>query len=222
VEYAAQGGVEYICLDMQHGLCGFESLAGEIGACWDGGAAALVRTASSDAWQIGKALDLGAAGVIVPQVSNREAAARAVAACRYPPEGERSYGPIRRQMDLDETHATGHDPLCFVMVETREGLERVAEIASTPGVTGIYIGVSDLALALGLTARGSSGNREHADALERIRTACEEAGVIAGMHCHNGREAKERAAQGFQLITIASDLTLLRGTVARELAEAVG
>jgi 4-hydroxy-2-oxoheptanedioate aldolase len=103
------------------------------------------------------------------------------------------------------------------MVETREGLEQVEEIAATPGLSGIYVGVTDIAMSLGLGPRAHNGHEQHGEALERIRRACQAVGVAAGIHCHGGREARERAAQGFRLITVASDFTLIRASAAREL-----
>ncbi len=197
-------------------------MASEIAACRAGGAVPLVRTPSDDPWQIGRPLDLGASGVIVPQISSPAAAAAAVAACRYPPLGTRSYGPIRSGGGSDDPDGRDRDTMCFVMIETPDGLENVEQIAATPGLSGIYIGVTDLALALGLSVRGYAANSEHAAALDRIRAACDAVGVVSGMHCHNGREARERVAQGFRLVTVGSDLTLLRGGVARELSTAAG
>jgi len=110
--------------------------------------------------------------------------------------------------------------LCIVMIETRDGLDRLEEIASTPGLDGIYIGPSDLSLALGLVPR--LGGPELEQAIDRVREAAHAHGLIAGMHCAGGIAAAQRAAEGFELVTVAVDSTLYRSTVAGELKQARG
>jgi 4-hydroxy-2-oxoheptanedioate aldolase len=105
------------------------------------------------------------------------------------------------------------------MVETRDGLDRLEEIASTPGLDGIYIGPADLSLALGLTP-GAEGSRPFEDALARVRETCHANGLIAGMHCGSGASARARVEEGFELVTVAVDASLFASTIARELSEA--
>ena len=155
-EVAAATGAGYVVVDQQHGGVGPAETIAMLQAHPAAGAAGLVRVPRNDPWLIGHPLDLGALGVIVPMVESGEEAARAVAACRYAPDGERSIGLLRGAAD-------GGEPLCLVMVETRAALERVEEIAATPGLDGIYIGPSDLALSHGLqpthAARAPAGRR---------------------------------------------------------------
>src|SRR5690606_1042151 len=130
-----------------------------------------------------KALDAGAQGVVVPLVNTRAQAAAAVAACRYPPKGVRSFGPTRAALISESRDAAslGDSVLCFVMVETREGLENIDEIASTPGLDGIYIGPADLALGLGLAPDLDKTDPEHVAAVDRILKACKKNGIVAGI-----------------------------------------
>jgi 4-hydroxy-2-oxoheptanedioate aldolase len=211
VELLARSGVDYVCVDLQHGAGDTESLGGLLMACWAGGAAPLVRPASGLSWQIGKALDLGAFGVIVPLISNAEEASAAVAATKYPPRGVRSYGPLRIAGILGSglPEELENEALCFAMVENQEGLEHVEEIAQTPGLDGIYIGPSDLGVALGVGPRGYD-DRVHVEATARIRGACESAGIVPAIHCLSSAQALQRAAEGFRLITIGTDTALLR------------
>jgi 4-hydroxy-2-oxoheptanedioate aldolase len=217
-ELSASGGVDYVCFDLQHGVGSFDSLPAQIATCWAAGAAPIVRPPSNEAWQIGKALDLGALGVIVPLVSNAAEAAAAVSACRYAPVGTRSYAPLRIGgiVGSEDPRAIEREALCFVMVENREGLEQIDQIAATPGLDGVYIGPSDLAVSLGLAADAWT-HSDHVAAVERIRVACQGAGIAIGMHCRNGAQARERAAQGFTVITVATDSRLLHDSVTREL-----
>jgi 4-hydroxy-2-oxoheptanedioate aldolase len=108
--------------------------------------------------------------------------------------------------------------LCFVMVETREGLERVEEIAATQGLDGIYIGPADLALGLGLMPGTDAAELD--EAIARIREACHAHGLIAGMHCSGGRAAQARAAEGFQMVTVGVDASLFQEAISHELTQA--
>jgi 4-hydroxy-2-oxoheptanedioate aldolase len=219
-ELAAVTGYDYVCVDLQHGLSDERTMVSMVQATVAAGATALVRVAWNEPWLIMRALDLGAGGVIVPLVGSRADATRAVQACKYPPDGIRSYGPIRAELAVGSTAPAelAGAVLCFVMVETRDGLERVDEIASTPGLDGIYIGPSDLSIALGLTP--GTGGQPLEDAIARVRDACRADGLIAGMHCAGGGAARARAAEGFKLITVGVDSSLFRSTISRELAEA--
>jgi 4-hydroxy-2-oxoheptanedioate aldolase len=188
------------------------------------GATPISRVLSSDPYGIMKALDAGALGVIVPLVDNPVEAERAVAACRYPPRGNRSYGPVRA------SHVFGsRDPedlagevLCIVMVETREGLERVEEIAATPGLDGIYVGPADLALSLGLSPTTKVMEPEHVEAVSKIKEACRRRGIVAGIQAPSGEWARRHAEAGFDMVTVATDASLLREAARQELVAARG
>ena len=221
VEWIVGDGLDYVCFDLQHGLGGFDSLAAQIAACSAAGPTPLVRTPGNEPFQIGKALDLGALGVIVPLVASPEAAAAAVAACRYPPTGVRSYGPTRLEgvVGTADPSRLEREALCFVMVENREGLECVEAIAATAGLDGIYVGPADLGISMGLGPHAFD-HPDHIAATERIRAACVANGIRAGVHGHSGAQARERAAQGFEFVTVTTDTTVLRAGVARELAAA--
>src|SRR5205085_7016220 len=184
--------------DLQHGLSDEWTMVSMLQAA--AGSAPLVRPVWNEPGLIMRALDLGAAGVIVPLVGSAAEAARAVEACRYPPHGTRSYGPSRAELVIGSSAPSelAAAALCFVMVETRDGLERVEEIAATPGLDGIYIGPSDLSLALGLTPR--VGGPQLEEAIARVREAAHAHGLIAGMHCSGGADARNRAAEGFELV----------------------
>lgn len=222
-ELMVSDGMGYVCVDQQHGLIDYKDIPQIFAAIEARGSVPITRVPANEDWLIGRSLDAGAQGVIVPLVNNRADAARAVAACRYPPEGVRSFGPIRAAMvsAARDTATLGGGPLCFVMVETREGLRNLDEIVSTPGVDGIYVGPADLALGLGFTPDLDKDEPEHAQAIERILAACQRAGIVAGIQCSGGKSGKRYAQQGFQLVTIAKDSALLQGGARRELREAL-
>lgn len=200
-------------VDQQHGAVDPSTLLAMLQAIQTGGAPALVRVAANDPFVIGNALDLGAAGVIVPMVEDGEQAARAVAACRYAPAGVRSFGALR---------GGGGEPVCLVMIETRAGLEHAEEIAATPGLDGVYIGPSDLSLSLGLEPTVRIEHTAVLDAIERVRAACAAHGAIAGLHCLAPEDVPVHAGRGFGLITAGGDLGHLRGALAHALATARG
>ena len=219
-ELAASAGYDYVCVDLQHGMSDERTMVSMFQATMAGGASPMARLAWSEPWMIMRALDLGAHGVIVPLVGSGEEALRAVRACKYPPRGDRSFGPVRAGLIFGSTSPDelAKSAMCFAMIETREGLDRLEEIASTPGLDGIYIGPSDLALALGHTP-GEGGDELEA-AIRTVREACEAHGLIAGMHCRAGAAARGRAQEGFKLITVGVDTHLLRASVRRELEDA--
>jgi 4-hydroxy-2-oxoheptanedioate aldolase len=220
-ELAAAAGYDYVCVDLQHGMSDERTMVSMFQATAAAGSMPLARLAWSEPWLIMRALDLGAAGVIVPLVGSGAEAARAVQACKYPPDGNRSYGPIRAELAARSAAPAelAAAALCFVMVETRDGIDRLDEIASTPGLDGIYVGPADLSLALGLTP-STGGPKPLEDAIARVREACAAHGLVAGMHCGGGSAARVRAAEGFRLITVGADSTLFKSTIARELDEA--
>ena len=150
-ERVARLGYDYVALDLQHGMLGYQGMLHGLLAI-DAGqrAAGLVRVEANLATPIGKALDAGAVGIIVPLINSAEDAAAAVAATRYPPDGIRSYGPMRSGLRIGPTPAEANaSVLVFAMIETPEGLANVEQIAATPGLDGLYIGPSDLTLAVG-------------------------------------------------------------------------
>jgi 4-hydroxy-2-oxoheptanedioate aldolase len=219
-ELAAAAGYDYVCVDLQHGGADESTMVAMFLAIEAAGSTPLARVAWNEPWMIMRVLDLGAAGVIVPLVGSQAEAARAVSACRYPPDGQRSYGPVRAQMTAGSAHPDrlAADPLCIVMVETSEGLDNVNEIAATPGLDAIYIGPSDMSLALGRNP-GQGGDALEA-AIAQVLKACADNGIVAGMHCAGGREARARAEAGFTLVTVGVDASMFHARVAEELAAA--
>ena len=212
-------GVDYVCVDQQHGVIGYDAMVPMLQAIDAGGAAPITRVLSGDPYGIMKSLDAGPGGVIVPLVNSADDAQSAVAACRYPPRGVRSYGPSRASgvIGSGDPEVLEREALCLVMVETREALERVDEIAATPGLDGIYVGPSDLALSLGLAPTLEVLEDEHAEAIERVRDACVRNGIAAGIQASSGEWARRHAEAGFDMVTVATDASLLRGAALAEL-----
>ncbi|GAA1906719.1 HpcH/HpaI aldolase family protein [Williamsia serinedens] len=212
-EWLAHLGWDYIALDLQHGLIGYEGMVRGLTAIDAArGPVGLIRVEANDPTPIGRALDAGAAGVIVPLVDTAEEAAAAVAAAKYPPHGVRSYGPMRSQLRVGPTPAQADsETVVLVMIETPGGLANVAEICAVDGVDGVYVGPSDLRLAVGGTSTTDTlVDAEFEAALATVRDAAAAAGVTAGIHTASGEVAAKRLAEGFTLATVASDLTHLK------------
>lgn len=209
-EMIAMMGFDYIGIDCQHGLIAYEDMRDILLTLRGVDTTPIVRVPSNDPWWIGKALDAGAEGIIVPLVNSRTDAERAASACRFPPDGERSFGLARGHQPLGRNaDEVNKGVLCFAMIETRAGLEAADEICSTPGVDGIYIGPSDLALSLGLLPMFAEPPAAHTEAVERVRTSCETAGIVPGIHAHSGADARSRSQQGFRMVTVTADAALL-------------
>jgi 4-hydroxy-2-oxoheptanedioate aldolase len=211
-ERIARLGYDYVCLDMQHGLLGYAGLLASLTAIDAGGASVgLVRVEANDPTPIGRALDAGATGVIVPLIDSAEDAARAVSAVRYPPLGRRSYGPMRSGLRIGpdplETHA---ETVVLAMIETAAGLSEVDAICATPGLDGVYVGPSDLRLAVGgAHTRDSSVDEVFEDAVRRVREAAAATGIAAGIHTPDGATAARRLAEGYTFASISSDVVHL-------------
>jgi len=215
-EILAQRGFDWVALDWQHGFIDLEKSASMIQAISVGGAAPLVRVTFNEPWILMKALDLGAVGVIVPLVNNRAEAERAVGACRYPPAGMRSFGPVMNsaRIGTDAAQATAR-VLCFVMIETADGYENIDEIARTPGLDGVFIGPDDLRLS----TSGPEGALDP-EAVARILASCRANGLVCGLHTPDGERAREAAEQGFGLIAIGSDADFVADSAARVMHDA--
>jgi 4-hydroxy-2-oxoheptanedioate aldolase len=222
-ELVAIPGLSYVCVDQQHGVVDYSEMVSMTRGIEGRGVVPITRVPANETWLISKALDAGVQGVVVPLVNSRAEAATAVAACRYPPKGIRSYGPTRASLTMDarDVPTLGDTVVCFVMVETREALERIDEIASTPGLDGIYVGPADLALGLGLAPDLDKTEPEHVEAVERILQACRRNKIIAGIQCSTGASGRKHADRGFQLVTITKDSSLLQAGVRRELEDAL-
>lgn len=227
LDTAAAAGPDFICIDTQHGvpLSSLNSSVFTVIAHY--GVASLVRVDSIDAAAIGRALDLGADGVVVPMVESIADAKRAVSACRLAPEGTRSYGVQTRRIPSAATTR----PVCWLQVETKLVMGHLAEIAALEGVDGLYIGPADLGLALvGEPAADVesvfNGNHprssEVMEAFDAVVQACRHARIAAGLHCGSGRAAVIALEHGFTLAAVAADLGLIGVGLADQLAVARG
>jgi len=223
-ELLANAGFDWLCIDMQHGLIDYGDIRDMLPAISTTDATPIVRVPGHDSSMIMKVLDAGAMGVIVPLVNSATEAAAAIAACRYPPDGERSFGPIRAALygGRGYVQEANDEIACIVMIETKEGIANLEQIVSTRGLSGVYVGPADLAYALGLSPPGDTDNPLHMATVSNILAACQEHGVAAGIHASSLEYAQRRIAAGFNFVTLGSDVGFMMRSAAAELAAARG
>ncbi|AZL11588.1 aldolase [Brevibacterium aurantiacum] len=215
-------GYDYVCLDMQHGFTRPTDVLRLTDAIRASGSALVAARVSANRFtEIGMLADAGVEAVIVPLVSNVAEAEAAVSALDYPSRGgDRSWGPTAELMHNAVQDTRDERPLLFVMIENKEGLANVEKICEVPGIDGVYVGPADLAFAV--DALPGQPNDAHAEALVRIRTAADKAGIVPGIHCGDGTEAKVRKEQGFRFITSAGDIGAAGRAFREDLATARG
>ena len=210
-ELVARTGPDFVVYDLQHGALAETDLPGVATAVGAAGSVPLVRTRSPHAADVGRALDLGAHGVIVPSVLGADHAREVVASCRYGPVGTRSAGRVSGGAD---------DPLVVVMVETAGALEELDAVLALDGLDGVYVGPKDLSLSLG---RGGDDDRGHMrEVISSIVARAVAAGVPVGVHAYDGATAAGHAAEGATIITATMDTTALSAALAGHLRGARG
>lgn len=214
-------GFDALCIDMQHGTTELSNLLPLLQAVALTDTSPVVRVAWNDPVAIMKSLDLGAYSIIVPMVNTADDAARAVAACRYPPVGMRSWGPMRpaQYWGADYLNRINAEVLVIAMIETKEGLENLDAICATPGLDAVYIGPADLSFALGLPPQSDSTNPLHLAACDRIKDAAHRHGIKACLHCSSAAFAADAVKRGFDLVMVTSDVGSLTAGVRAELAD---
>lgn len=207
VEHLVWCGFDFILFDCQHGEFGVADLEPLLRITTNTEVTPVVRVPTNDYYAIGHALDAGAEVIVVPMVETREDAERAAAACRFPPTGTRSYAGTRstRVLGTDPAQVNG-EVACLAMVETATGLANAADIATTPGIDGIFIGPSDLGLTLGLTPGPPPFAPEVERAIDQVVAVCGAAGVVPGL-----AGGPDYAARGLRFLTVSGDKILLLG-----------
>ena len=215
-EAVGRAGFDWVGIDTQHGLIGYETLLAMLQAVSISGTPTVVRVSGNHAGEIGRALDSGAQGIIVPLIETAEDAARAVDACRYPPHGHRSWGALRHAMEREGyTPAMGDDlAVVFAMTETVTAVDNIDAIAAVKGVDVVYVGPSDLASSAGMRPQLKLEEPEHRELVRRIGAAATAAGKACGIHPPTPDVAMYRD-MGFSLYPVYRDLpALTEGAVA--------
>ena len=220
----ARLGFDWLLVDMEHTAHHPALMSDIIATIADAGTCApFVRVPSHGVEWFKWALDAGAWGVVVPMVESREEAQRVVGHIKYPPTGTRSFGGAFGPYGfgtldrLSYTQAANNEILVAVQIESAPALQHVDEILSVPGIDVAFVGPNDLHFQLGLTPSSEGAEPEFVEALERIKAAAQKYRLATGMFCSDGAAAAQRIREGFQMVSITSDVSCLIAEATRNL-----
>ena len=221
-EVMAHQGFDSLVGDMQHGVVDYQVAVTMLQAISTTRVIPLARVPWNDPARLMKILDAGVYGVICPMVNTRAQAEALVQACKYPPRGYRSWGPVRASLygGTDYGDRANDDIIVMPMIETKEAVDNLDEILSVPGVDAIYVGPSDLSLALGCKPRLDQTDPPVVEAQQKIVEACRRHGVVAGIHNATAAYGVKMIAAGYRFITLASDSRFMAAKAAEEVAVA--
>lgn len=222
VEQMAEAGYDAVLIDRQHGIGGHTEMVNCLTAARAAGLPSVVRPVTSDPGLIGQALDAGAQGVVAPLIESAAGAEAVVRAVKYPPRGQRSWGPYRGKYMLEGDHfakANGWTIAC-VQIETRGAMDTLDEILSVDGLDMVLVGPNDLAMAL--TGKRDIHAPEVIGAIDRVLKKAREHSVLAAIFANDAAYAKPLVAAGWDIVTIGTDMGLMLGGAREALAAAKG
>ena len=215
-EIMAAQGFDSLTVDGQHGALDYSDALPMLQAMRASGKPLLARVPWREPGVIMKYLDAGVQGIICPMINSAEEAAEYVSFMRYPPHGQRSFGPTRATFahggySIAEANA---EILAFAMIETADGVKNLDEIAASPGVDGLYVGPVDLTLGVSNGALPPGFDRKEPEMIEviqKIAKAAKNAGIHAALHCGSPEYAMRGIEWGFDMVTILGDVRYLAG-----------
>ncbi len=222
-EVMAHQGYDYITIDMQHGVIDYQIALGMLQALSTTSVTPFVRVPWNEPGIIGKMLDAGAYGIVIPMINSRAEAEAAGGACRYAPDGYRSFGPIRAAYYGGPDYATeaNREIACIPMIETQQAITQIDAILSVPGIDAAYVGPADLSLTLGLPPRMDHTEAIFEEARLAIVAGCQRNGVVPGIHA-SAALAMKHAEAGYQMITISSDTGSMAAAAAQDVRSVKG
>jgi len=222
-EVVGSCGFDAVVIDGQHGMAGFETQLRMLQALSHTPAVPMVRVSHNSLAEINRVLDAGAYGVICPLVNSAAEAAAFARACRYPLDGmagDRSMGPARGLLygGPDYAQHANSQILALAMIETSAGLDALESIVATPGLDGLFVGPTDLGIALGLGPAASHEEPALAQALADIAHACKAHGRVAGIWCSTAEMGRSMVSLGYRFVVPGHDALCLKAELARRLA----
>lgn len=209
----AQGGMEFVIFDAEHGVFSTESVADLAAASRLAGITPIVRIPEIRRETVSRTLDLGAQGLLVPQVRHEDEVREVVRYAKFAPIGERGVALGRTHANYAKGDAAewmarlNASTMVIIQIETSEALDRLEAIASVPGIDALFIGPNDLASSLGLP--GKVDHPRVLEAFERVIASCESRGLAAGIHLFDPVAAKEWKARGIRLVAVGNDITMI-------------
>jgi 4-hydroxy-2-oxoheptanedioate aldolase len=211
-EIMAQCGYDSITVDLQHGVQDHLTMVQCFQAMQAHPVTPMVRVTWNEPGNLGKALDLGAMGIICPMINSRQDAESFVSACKYPPLGTRSNGPVRASMYAPPggyQRTANEETLCIPLIETRTAIENLDEILDVEGVAGVYIGPSDLCFSYGLPPELDVELPQILKIYDELVEKCAKRNIFAGMHCGSVAYALRAIDMGFRMTTVLNDGRLM-------------
>jgi 4-hydroxy-2-oxoheptanedioate aldolase len=210
-ETMAHQGWDSLTIDLQHGVVDYQAMVTMLQAISTTSTVPVVRVPWLEPGILMKTLDAGAYAVICPMVNTRQDAENLVAWTHYAPRGTRSFGPVRALLygGADYPQHANDTIVTFAMIETAKALDNLDAIMSVEGLDAIYIGPSDLSLALGCTPTFDDVDPKAAEAIDHILERAKAHGLVAGIHNGSPEAALKRIAKGFQFVTVSSDARLM-------------
>lgn len=220
-ELMAHQGWDALAIDLQHGLIGFETAITMFQAISTTTCVPLARARWNEPAEIMRLLDAGAYGIICPMISNRDDVERFVRACRYPPQGYRSYGPERGNLYGGPDYAAhaNAEIMTLAMIETKAALDNLDDILSVPGLDAVYVGPTDLHYALRGSLAADIADDDYLTTLARIASTAHQRGIIPGIHTSSPAYARKMREIGFRFITIMTDVSLMAGAAQQILTQ---
>src|ERR1700689_4943063 len=222
-ETLARDGFVPVAIESQHGLWDVGGILNGIAAVRQGGSAPIVRVPLNDFWLVSRAVAFGAEGIIAPMINPAADARGFAAAAKFPPIGERSWGPHRAMTlggvsDMGTYLREANDHIItLAMVEPRTSLQNFEAIITTPGIDGFFLGPSDLSIALSDGKTVDPLSKEVDDLLDKMIAGAQKAKKIPGAYCHSAERAAALAKRGVKFLAVSSDLSMLRAGAAAAL-----
>ena len=206
-----------LTLDLQHGMIEGTHLLPMLQAIRAGGSIPLARLAWNRPEGIMKALDYGVEGLICPMIDTAEDAVAFVRAAKYPPLGNRSFGPFRAGSVGGDNYfdTANQDTLCFAMIETSSAADNLEAIAATPGLDGLYVGPFDLSVSVGLEKKADFSDPGLLAIFDRVLASTKLNGLFSGIFTIDPKDAQLMADKGFDLITCGTEDLIFRGAMRR-------
>lgn len=223
-ENMARCGWDSLVIDLQHGLVDYQAAVGMLQAISQTDTVPMARVAWNTTEPVTKLLDAGALGIICPMINTRAECEFFIRNCRYPPRGNRSYGPLRATWHAGAEYWERSDELVITMamIETIEAVRNMDDILSVPGLDSIYVGPADLASSMGHRPGPDQKVPEVYAAITAIAEAAKRHGIFAGIHCYDEDYARDMIRKGYRFITMADDNALLSQAARQTIANMRG
>ncbi len=214
IRVLARLGFDWLTLDIEHSPIDWSQAAAIFAVIADAGCVPLARVPEGSHHYIKRVLDAGAWGIVVPMVDTVEQAQAAIAAAKYPPEGNRSVGGGMHAMNFDasagEYYRQANEQILVVLqTESPRGIANAEAIYRLPGVDAIFIGPNDLRFQMRKADGTFPTDEEHEQMVQRVIQIGKQVGVPTGIHAMDAPSALERARQGMQFLAIGSDLRMM-------------